>query len=530
MYTIVVADDEEELRKAIIRKIEWEKIGFQLVGEAENGAEALEMVEKMKPDLLLSDIRMPFISGIELARQVREIRPGTNIAFLSGFDDFSYAQQAIQYNIISYMLKPISVTELTEELIKIKDKIDAKFNEFIGQQKVDLEVSGFLLPLLLDDIRANDYENSERYLRNKAIACGVMRDENNDFRYAVITTSVVNTQGINCTSEAISNSIDSIVKKYMKCESFYSEGKVITLLIATPVSFEKYLHILVEEIIQTMERIMQLQCRVGVSRVADKLARCHEAYREAMKAMSYSECDSSEVLYIADEERGNTFDAESMVGMIGKVENLIRSGSEKELTECFQQIFDTMMENRVSTSTANFMLVQLLSSVCRIAYAVSEMDVMPQLQEHSMMSGLSFFNNSYRDIQGEITKFCLEVREMIAEQKKKSSKVFCEKTLEIIEKEFGDAELSLVSVSNEISVSPNYLSALVKKMTGYTFVELLTKKRIETAKELLLCTPMKIREISEKCGYNDQHYFSYCFKKYSGISPNALRQQNNEQG
>ena len=123
MYTIIVADDEEELRRAIIRRVDWASIGFTVIGEADNGAEALELVEKLKPDLLLTDIRMPFVSGIELARQVREICPATNIAYLSGYDDFSYAQQAIQYNIISYMLKPISVEELTEELLNIKNKM-----------------------------------------------------------------------------------------------------------------------------------------------------------------------------------------------------------------------------------------------------------------------------------------------------------------------------------------------------------------------------------------------------------------------
>ena len=108
MYTIVIADDETELRQALIRRIDWESVGFQVVGEAENGIEALELVGKLEPDLLLTDVRMPFMSGIELAREVREIRPTMQIAFLSGFDDFTYAQQAIQYNIISYMLKPIS--------------------------------------------------------------------------------------------------------------------------------------------------------------------------------------------------------------------------------------------------------------------------------------------------------------------------------------------------------------------------------------------------------------------------------------
>ena len=135
MYTIVVADDEEELRSAIVRRINWEEIGFSVVGEAENGIEALELVDRLEPDLLLTDIRMPFISGIELARQVREVRPATQIAFLSGYDDFTYAQQAIQYNIISYLLKPITMAELTAELVQIKRRLDTIFAEFAQRKK-----------------------------------------------------------------------------------------------------------------------------------------------------------------------------------------------------------------------------------------------------------------------------------------------------------------------------------------------------------------------------------------------------------
>ena len=108
-YTVIVADDEDELREAVCMMTPWQDFGFCLVGSASNGLDALQLVEKLEPDLLLTDIRMPFISGIELARQVREIRPATNIAFLSGYDDFEYAQQAIQYNIISYMLKPLTM-------------------------------------------------------------------------------------------------------------------------------------------------------------------------------------------------------------------------------------------------------------------------------------------------------------------------------------------------------------------------------------------------------------------------------------
>ena len=115
MYTIVIADDETELREALIRRIDWDSVGFQVVGEAENGIEALELVEKLEPDLLLTDVRMPFKSGIELAREVREIRPTMQIAFLSGYDDFSYAQQAVKLHVHDFLLKPVVPKEFCAE-------------------------------------------------------------------------------------------------------------------------------------------------------------------------------------------------------------------------------------------------------------------------------------------------------------------------------------------------------------------------------------------------------------------------------
>ncbi len=157
MYTVLIADDEEELRKAVIQKVDWESAGFTVVGEAENGAEALELIEQLGPDLLITDIKMPFVSGIELARQAREIRPSMQIAFLSGYDDFRFAQKAIQYNIISYMLKPISANELTEEMKVIKEKIDQKFEDLKGtnlgyrEDRIrQLEQEEFLMPIFMD--------------------------------------------------------------------------------------------------------------------------------------------------------------------------------------------------------------------------------------------------------------------------------------------------------------------------------------------------------------------------------------------
>lgn len=153
-YTVVVADDEEEIRRSLVRRVKWEEIGFEVVGEAENGADALELVEKLEPDLLLTDIKMPFLSGLSCTGGQGSSPDGTD-RILSGFDDFTYAQQAIQYNIVSYMLKPISAKEIEAELIKIKKAMDQRVEEFTKErkEKLDIRKTQFLIPLLLDSFQ-----------------------------------------------------------------------------------------------------------------------------------------------------------------------------------------------------------------------------------------------------------------------------------------------------------------------------------------------------------------------------------------
>ncbi len=525
MYTIIVADDEEELRRAIIRRVDWASIGFTVIGEADNGAEALELVEKLKPDLLLTDIRMPFVSGIELARQVREICPATNIAYLSGYDDFSYAQQAIQYNIISYMLKPISVEELTEELLNIKNKMDKWFKEFAAATDTEeTSVREFVVPLLLDDYAAESAEEKEKQLLEKAYACGLLENTEANPCFSVLTLAIYDENGKRCTAAEHVHSIDAILKKYVKHVSFFAGNKIVSLLISTEKQLNKYLHIFASEITQNVERIMNMHCGVGISRMTSKLSECREAYREAVSAMDYADTTQSSVRYIADEEQLSSFDTEHMLTIVNDIESLIRSGSHEEMQQYLEQMFEDLETEGGKNRKINFLLIQLLATVFRILYAVTGNEFL-HTKYTPFVENTALLEQSIAEKQQRIASLCFEAQDIISKQRKKSSVLFCERALDMIEKEFADPYLSLVNVSEAISVSPNYLSALIKKQTGKTFMALLTQKRCETAKELLTCSTMKIREIAEKCGYNDQHYFSYSFKKYSGISPNALRQQ-----
>ena len=411
-YTVVVADDEEELREAVCTMIPWQDYGFQMVGSASNGLDALQMVEQHEPDLLITDIQMPFISGIELARQVREIRPATNIAFLSGYDDFEYAKQAIQYNIISYMLKPLTIEGLGAELRTIHEKIDAQFALFrqAAQKNDGMDArAAILMPLVLDEYAEPE---GEAQARATARECGLLRDEEDKPCYTVMVSSLLNEDGGNCTTHAFVASVDRLAAKYLRSVSFFTSGKVISVLLGNPSDFQEYLHILADEIAQMADRVLGRRCYVGVSRETWNLSGLHGAYREAMEALRQGEGAEGGVQFISD------------------LSPAVKGGS-----------------------------------------------------------------------------------------------LLCKRALDALDQHYADADLSLVSLSGMLDVSPNHLSACIKKYAGETFINILIRKRMDAARELIATSSLKIQEISQRCGYIDQHYFSYCFKKYCGESPNAMRRR-----
>jgi len=412
LYTVVVADDEDELREAVCAMIPWQELGFRLLGSAGNGLDALQLVEKYAPDLLLTDIRMPFISGIELARQVREVRPATNIAFLSGYDDFEYAKQAIRYNIISYMLKPLTINGLAEELRTIRQKIDSQFDLFrqsapsAGGQEFR---TAALMPLVLDAYAIPEWNaRTEEYARQ----CGLLGDGDDRPLYTVMVSALLNGEGRADTAPSFATSVDRLAAKYLRSASFFSRGKVVTVLLGAPADFEDCLYILADEIPQMAARVLGRRCRVGVSRTTGDLNALHNAYREAMEALRQGDGG----------EEGAQF--------IGDLEPAVKGGS-----------------------------------------------------------------------------------------------LLCKRALEALDQHYMDPGLSLVSLSGMLDVSPNHLSACIKKYAGETFINTLIRKRMEAARELLAGSTLKVREVARRCGYTDQHYFSYCFKKYCGESPNSMRRR-----
>ncbi len=219
------------------------------------------------------------------------------------------------------------------------------------------------------------------------------------------------------------------------------------------------------------------------------------------------------------------FDIEQMFHVISEVRDLLRNGTEPEIRSYLKQMFDQVRQETMSMVTLNIVLIQIYADICQNLFTLADLKKETYIGEMLDPQKIFTFSENLDETEGKFVQLCLDTKKLISGSRKKSGSMFCEKAMQMIENEYANPEISLNYVSSKINVSPNYLSAMLKKNEGKNFVDLLTAKRMEVAKDLILYSPLKIREISEKCGYSDQHYFSHCFKKYTGISPSEMRQQ-----
>lgn len=507
IFKIVVADDEEELREAMCRLIDWKAIGFELLGSAGNGLDALQMVEQLQPDLLLTDIQMPFITGTALARQVRELQPLIQVAFLSGYDDFEYARSAIDSQVISYLLKPISMAELTEALRDIHRRMEDKFRAFAPTDEAgDLPLA--VATLLLDGFSAPGTETERRRL---LWDCGMIFTEPCEMLVLSLTVDGSGALGQNAAQIA-----DKVLRKTYACGSFVSGRRIMSLL----VSEDGFAHLdaALDELYYVARRLLGAECTLGVSRRFERLERCGAACREAVDAARLA--DGFGVQHIgslqSSEDRSRGEQRER-----ARFEGLFFGGSRQDMEDYLSSV--------LAAPAGELAVMQaLVGAQSVLLSALNDEEVSQLLRRFGLTDPLGA-GLDLPAFRGHVRDFCLAGQDRLRQSRQLGMSHLVERTLHIIETRYMEESLSLGSVSEELHVSPNYLSANMKKYAGDTFINLLIQKRMEAAKAMIQARGMKIGEVAQRCGYSDQHYFSFCFKKYYGVSPVKMRREEEAQ-
>lgn len=522
MYKLIIVDDETEVRQGIIKKIDFEAVGFQCVGEAENGVEAIEIIEKENPDLAIIDIKMPYMDGIELAKYVHEKHSAMNLIILSGFDEFEFAQKAIRYNVLEYVLKPISSLEIVNLLQRAKQELDEERNQKRDLLKLKAHYmeslpiirERFLNALVLEKHSIRDLENKlERYDINLG---------ENNFLVAVVRPDehvVSDTEENELYAYAVYETIKDVCEPHNITVFHNHAGNTIAIIDVENTS--NYMQVL-EEIRAFIEKKHVHTVTIGLGELVQSKSDICDSYQGAMMSLNYQLLEgNNKVLWIRDLEPNRLEQLVFDVEIESELNQVIRSYDLEGIKQVLQKVFLELQAKKVNIRDLKLYITELLLSLLKISrnYDIE----LEWFKDHKDIFKALSYLNEFSDLEDIVLTQSLLLSNEIQATRKNTIKLLIEKAVVFIHEHFTDMAISLEVVADHLHLSQEYLSRQFKKEMQVTFIHYLTDVRLNKAKRLIEETNSKNFEVAEAVGYNEANYFSYSFKKYFGISPSQYR-------
>lgn len=533
LYRIMLVDDEEEVRTSIIKKIKWEEAGFVVVGDAENGRDALDKIEIYEPDVILTDIKMPYIDGLELARQVKENYPSTRIVLFSGFDEFEYAKQAIQCNVTEYIVKPVNGEELTNILIQIRNSLDKEMEEKRSieslrdsyKKNLPLLKEHFFLDIVHGNIDADTIalKLQEYGLQNLmggslVIAsteislpqdAGNMSNQYKEQDY--LTLSV---------ERCLEEKLDGIYEY-----ALFHSSRRIQLIIALKETQSLYnLMVLLNHTCKECKRIHNVDITIGLGEAYPKFEQVKQSYKEAKAALGYQKImGKGTTIYIKDVEPLNH---RKRVDFFAEKELIVamKFGSKEDVFQCIQGTFDNIQEQKLHTVEYQLYIVSFVHMIVKL---LNETGIDPlhifdsTVDLNDLITSLQDIN----DLKQWLLQVCSKISDDIGTDREHATQNVINSAKLLIEKQYFDPLLSVEVLCQHLHITPTYFSTIFKKETGQSYVSYLTQLRMEKAKEFIELSDEKTYVIARKVGYEDPNYFSYVFKKQFGVSPSRFREK-----
>ncbi|WP_206859196.1 response regulator [Candidatus Enterococcus mangumiae] len=516
MYKIFIAEDEHLIRESLKRMLTGFSNFLPLgpIGDASDGELALAMIAEQKPDILLTDIRMPFMNGLELANEVKKLLPDIQIIFISGYDEFTYAKTAIQLQAADYLLKPIKPDELQESLEHIIQKLEA--DSLLKQAK---ETTSYSL-----EVQKNFYLNAlfnNQLLLSEAIDEGRKLDREiagNKFMVLLIANHANKFfSDYDVFHEKMAELFDN--DKHMLFSSLSS--RFIKLLI-----FDQN-----EEILQKKANQVALLSHKTLSHTTDdlviaighpvqRISEIARSYETAVQLLSYLTVDPNlKILSYLDYEKkltsyGQTFDLKESITLLRKSE--IQPFIE-ELVKQIDQHADPLLIRHLIINELNH-LVKIRQKQSNQVVSLASPEETPAILSETPL---------FKKYLEQMIHF---LKEMVLENHMSQYKEVLEQSIEYIEIHYSEPELSLKEVADHVHLSSSHFSTIFSQALGQTFIDYLTEQRLSMAKRLLRETNLKLSAIAAEVGYNDPNYFSSIFKRKETISPKEYRKMKQKGG
>lgn len=538
---VFLVEDEMVIRRGIKNSIDWEKEGYIFCGEASDGELAYPMIIKEKPDILITDIRMPFMDGLELCKLVKKELPNIKILILSGYDEFDYAKEAIRLGVTEYLLKPISSGKLLEALNGV--------SESIRREKEDKD----LVRKYMEEMRENTEHEKQKFFEqmiagNLSMADALETGKKYEMNlsagmYNLLLFRFTLGKENRKSGELLGEAEYAIEKLTERLEYVFEFQRGVEdwafLLMADN---EEQMSERVKELSKDLEEIMKNYSTIayfgGIGQPVARLRELEESFREAERALAARfTMELNRIISVEDIRMAQNVDTLDDIeitsfGEIEKtrtmLEKFLNNGAEDEIDEFVDVYINELPEENLKSVLMRQYIIMdayiVMMSFCeKIEGIEGEMQAQSEELKNSMktIQTLEEIKNYIRMLLKKI----IGVRDTISGRRYSD---IIEIAKDQIRKTYMSDEISLNTIAAEVGMSPSYFSSIFSKEMGKTFVEYLTEIRMDRAKELLMCSSMKTSEIGYEVGYKDPHYFSYIFKKTQNCTPKEFRARGKE--
>lgn len=532
MLKVFLVEDESLIREGLKENIPWEQYGYEFVGDASDGEMALPMIRQTKPDVLITDIKMPFMDGLSLSKIVSNELPKTKIIIISGYDDFEYARQAIEVGAMQYLLKPITKMNLRKTLVELKEKIEQENAQDDYQLQYQSEMHSyeqfarrrFFEKLFQTDIAVKDiYEEAAK--QSLEISA-------QSYNLIFFYMKVQNAERDVSLSDQFMRYQDEImhyILRHPQYIPFVWNMDWIGVLVKTEAEHTKeFTNRCVEKIRNVCESAdLTLEWYVANAQPVERLSMLHESYQTVNHYMAYrficselhllNESTLAMQLSKTIDSAPDYVDPASVDPQV--IKDFLSKGSYMEISDFVSSYLQSIQNALHSKMFLDYMTLHIRFTVA------------------AFCESLGMTNEKYRSGMEEIVKRQAEGLELEPyfiqllehalklrdEESDFQSKRILHKAQEYVDSHYENENLSLNEVAGVVGVSPSYLSTVFSQSTEQTFIEYVTEKRMEKAKHLLKTTEQSSGEIALLVGYKDPHYFSFVFKKTQGMSPREYR-------
>lgn len=520
MYSVFLVEDEDIIRDGIKNMINWSDYGFNFIGEASDGELALPLIQKNKPDILITDIEMPFMNGLILSKIVRKELPDTMIIILSSYEDFTYAKEAIDIGVSNYLVKSLSKKQLIEALKEVKEKKDKELEQNKYLKQFNDEMNEHLDSLkrdFLDVLVSGKYSTSEILEKAEFLNLNVFSEFYNILIFLLDEE--------NCNSDNwnnVTNLEERIYSTYLNDESVIifntGFGMAVFLIKGRKEEILKNTQKCVKVLNQICEDVnLSDKYSIGVGDFTNRISTIGNSYREARYRLFNK--NNFEMDFNIDDVNDKIVNQDS-------IDKFLSIGLKEETHEFIDDFLKKIGGNAIESFI--FRQYILLNVVFSIKSYMTKIGIDEQVIDidSSFKDATSSVENSKLFLEKIIYK-TIELRDYKSDAKYTT---ILNTALEYINQNYNDSSISLNEIAKITGVSKTYFSSIFSQKLNKTFIEYLTKLRMDKAKELLLSTDKASGEIAFEVGYNDSHYFSFLFKKVNGYSPREYRQKVKDKG